>query len=60
MAEDQGFTTETAKTTKELKAALARGKTRVAKGGRVLIDASVSPGYAETAARAATGGRSTK
>ncbi len=60
MAEAQGFTTETAKTTKELKAALARGKTRVAKGGRVLIDARVSPGYAETAARAATGGRSTK
>lgn len=57
MAEAQGFTAETVKTTKELKAALARGKTRVGKGGRVLIDARTSPGYAETAARSATGGR---
>ncbi len=57
MAEAQGFVTETVKTTKELKAALARGKTRVAKGGRVLIDARVTPGYAEMAARAAAGGR---
>ena len=57
MAEAQGFGTEQVTTTKELNAALARGKKIVRAGGRYMIDARVLPGYAEAAARGASGGR---
>ncbi len=60
MAEAQGFTAEQVATTKELTAALARGRTAVNGGGRYLIDARVLPGYAEIAARGASGGRGGK
>jgi benzoylformate decarboxylase len=60
MAEAQGFKSEQVGTTKELVAALARGKKVVKGGGRTLIDARVLPGYAEAAARGASGGRGSK
>ena len=60
MAEAQGFEAEQVSTTKDLRAALERGKKVYRKGGRYMIDARVLPGYAEIAARGASGGRGGK
>ncbi|MFM2130630.1 MAG: hypothetical protein RL477_2176, partial [Pseudomonadota bacterium] len=60
MAEAQGFEAEQVATTKELKAALERGRKKFKSGGRYMIDARVLPGYAEIAARGASGGRGGK